>query len=143
MPQGNYDHPGYLVRQMTGGVTTAGANGVSSQITFPWDVRLRNASATVRTAGTSATTGNQVIVIAIGTTYAISGTTTTTGTATQTLGTVALGTGTANTSGTSGDMNAIVKQGAVMAFKNGTDATGVADIKVEFHVDPQGSWVGI
>lgn len=144
MGAGPYDHPSYLTRQsITLGATTAGANGTSQTHTFPNQMRVRNVAAIVRTAGTSATTGNQVIVGVVGTCTQI-GTngTNTIGTATTTLGTIALGTSTALSTGTSGDLNTVLNAGAVLYLKNGTDATGVADVVGELHVDPSAVWVG-
>lgn len=144
MAQGPIDHPSYLTRQSIRlGSTTAGANGTSLLTTFPNITRVRNVAATVQTAGTSATSGNQVIIGVVGTctqwgTTGVS----TVGTATTTLGTVVLGTSAANSTGTSGDLNVTLASGAVLYCKNGTDATGVATVVIEQHVDPVGTWVG-
>lgn len=144
MAQGPYDHPSYLTRQRFGlGVSTAGANGVTGGIVFPWDVRLRTAAAVVRVAGTSSTTGNQAIILAIGTTTQFNTGTAVVGTATQTLGTIALGTVAAYGGGTSTDLNVLVKQGCAILLKNGTDATGTFDVCAEGYIDPTtGTWTG-
>lgn len=122
---GPYDHPAYLARLAVGVTSTAGASGTSGQITFPSAMRLRNCCATVRTAGTSATTGNKVDIFV----------------GTASVGTVALGTGAAGTNGTSGDLNTLVPAGTTVALKNGTDATGVAHVLMEMHIDSTtGTW---
>lgn len=144
MGQGNYDHPSYLARQQVSiGKTTAGANGTSGQRSYTNNQRLRNVSAAVITAGTSATTGNQIIIGCVGTCTQF-GTTGvgTVGTATTTLGTIVLGTSAANVIATSGDLNTCLNAGALLYLKNGTDATGVAEVTGEMHVDPLGTWVG-
>lgn len=145
MGAGNYDHPSYLARQQVSlGRTTAGANGTSPNAkAFTNNQRLRNVTAVVGTAGTSATSGNQVIIGCVGTCTQF-GTTGvgTVGTATTTLGTIVLGTSTANSVATSGDLNVCLNAGAVLYLKNGTDATGVAEVTAEMHVDPLGTWVG-
>lgn len=144
MGQGNYDHPSYLARQqVTLGRTTAGANGTSGVRAFTNNERLRNVVAVVGTAGTSATSGNQIIIGCVGTCTQF-GTTGvgTVGTATTTLGTIVLGTSTALSFATSGDLNVCINAGSVVYLKNGTDATGVAEVTGEMHVDPLGTWVG-
>jgi hypothetical protein len=146
MAQGNYDSPSYLTRQQINlGTTTAGANGTSGGFSFISDMRLRKASLTVRTAGTSATTGNGVIFLCVGTCITGFSTgvgftlTTNTGTTTV-LAITALGSGTANTAVVSADMNTRIQAGSVLLMKNGTDATGVAQVTVEAYIDPEGSW---
>lgn len=125
MPQGNYDHPAYLARHMVSGITVAGASGTSGHMSFPVAVRLRNAAATVRVAGTSAAGGNSVNFFV----------------GTGSVGTIALGTGALGANGTAGDMNTLIPVGTVLAFKNGTDATGVAFVECELHIDPTtGTW---
>lgn len=126
MAKGNYDHPAYLARLMVGPVlTTAGANGTSGYLSFPVAVRLRNVAATVRVAGTSATSGNSCHIFV----------------GTASVGTIALGTGAAGSTGTSGDLNTLVPAGTVIACKNGTDATGVCVAAYEVHIDPTtGTW---
>ena len=104
MPQGNYDHPSYLTRQYDFiGKTTAGANSLQTALyaAYPNAIRLRNAAALVNVAGTSATTGNAVQVLCIGTCTQISTAgVQTVGTGTTTLGSIVLGTSAANTFGT-------------------------------------------
>lgn len=125
MAQGNYDHPSYITRQLVPlGNTTAGANGTSCRTSFPIAMRIRNASVTVVTAGTSATTGNKVDIY----------------NGTSSIGSVTLGTNTAGYVGTSGDLNSTLAVGTVLACKNGTDATGVANVMLEMHIDQSGTW---
>lgn len=127
MGQGPYDHPSYLTRQaLCLGLTTAGNGGTSLRKSFPNDMRIRNISATVQTAGTSASPGHALTVR--------NGTTS--------IGLLALGTATQNGTVTSGDLNFTLPKGSVLNFLNGTDATGVADVVVEAHLDPAGNWVG-
>lgn len=128
---GNYTHPSYLTRQIAYlGVTTAGANGTSTNgWVAPWDINLHQMQAVVKTAGTSATTGNQVILLA--------------GTATVTGATVVLGSSTAGVYGTTGDIAQKITAGTPLYVKNGTDATGVAYVSVEFNINPvSGTWLG-
>lgn len=144
MGQGNYDHPSYLARQQVNlGRTTAGANGTSGARAFTNNERLRNVTAVIGTAGTSATTGNLLIVGCVGTCTQFSAAGVgTVGTATTTLGSITLGTSTALSVATSGDLNVCLNAGAVLYLKNGTDATGVVEVTGEMHVDPLGTWVG-
>jgi hypothetical protein len=141
MATANYDHPSFLTRQfMDAFVTTAGNGAVSGGVAFPWDVRIRNAIATVRTAGTA--TGNQVQILTIGTSYTLTATGTTTNTGTTTVGSIVLGTQAAYATGTSGDLNCRIQQGCVVALKNGTDATGVAYVGIDAYLDPAtASWI--
>lgn len=117
-----YDHPSFLTRQCElVGVTTAGANGTSSGgLVFPWDINVHTVLAVVKTAGTSAGAGNQAILLA----------------GTATLGSVALGTNTAGYVGTSGDLATKVTAGTPLYIKNGTDATGVCWVNIEWNAAP-------
>lgn len=125
MATGAYDHPAFLSRLFVGITTTAGASGTSGQIAFPTAMRLRNCQVTVRTAGSSATTGNKVDIFV----------------GTASVGSVTNGTSAAGSTGTSGDLNTLVPAGTVIATKNGTDATGVAHVVMEMHIDPTtGTW---
>ncbi len=129
MSQGPLDHPAYLARQSVMlGTTTAGANGTTTfGNALPWDVNVHNLVGVVKTAGTSATTGNQLILLA----------------GTATVGAVALGTQTAGSTNTSGDLKTKVTAGTVLYVKNGTDATGVGWLNVEYNIAPDtGTWVG-
>lgn len=146
--QGNYDHPSYLTRQVIGmGATTAGANGTSGTMSMISDMRIRKAAVTVRVAGTSSGAGNQVMLLCIGTSYQGYGTlggtnTLSTNTTTATLGTCALGSSTANTVATFADMDARIVAGSILALKNGTDATGTAEVRMEAYLDPAATWTG-
>jgi hypothetical protein len=146
--QGNYDHPSYLTRQAIGlGVSTAGANGTSGGHAFISNMRLRKVAVTVRTAGTSATTGNSLNLMCLGTYlsgYAtgLTGTALTTTTGTNTLAQIALGSTGALTVTTSTDINVNILAGSVLFYKNGTDATGVCDAIAEMYLDPQATWTG-
>ena len=146
MATGNYDHPSYITTQfMNLGVNTAGANGTSAGWGFSSDLRVRKFTAEVRTAGTSATSGNSAILIYIGTSvagYNLQPVVLTTTTTTATLGTLALGSSTANTVVTSTDMNARLVTGGLLQMKNGTDATGVYAVTLEYHLDPAATWTG-
>lgn len=122
---GAYDHPSYLCRQLIClGVTTAGANGTSCQRAFPVDIRIRNVSAAVVTAGTSAGSGHAVNIYA----------------GTTSIGAIALNTLTAGQNGTSGDLNTTLAAGTNFATKNGTDATGVAAIVLEASIPVGSTW---
>lgn len=144
MAQGNYDHPSYVTRQwFPCDVTTAGANGTSATVSWPYNMRIRKAAATVRTAGTSAGAGNGVTFLYIGTAVTgFTGTALTTSTTTATLGSVALGTSTAGSQVVSSDMDALLIAGGILALKNGTDATGVAKCVLEMYLDPGSQWTG-
>lgn len=146
MGQGNYDHPSYLTRQTFGlGLSTAGASGTSGGRSFISDMRVRKASVTVRTAGTSAAGGNAALICCLGTSitgYNLQPVVLTTNTTTATLGTIALGSSAALTVTTSTDMNALCRAGSVLFLKNGTDATGVFDVTLETYLDPGATWTG-
>lgn len=144
MASGSYDHPSYLTRQMlVMGLNTAGANGTSGGMTFPYNMRVRTMAALVKTAGTSATTGNQVILFAVGTVVTgFAGTALSTSTGTTTIGSLALNTSTAGVTATSTDMNTMIQAGTPIYLKNGTDATGVFNVNVETYIDPSATWTG-
>ena len=147
MASGSYDHPSYLTRQAISLTSTAGANGTSGYKAFISDMRFRKAALTVRTAGTSAGAGNQALLLCIGT-YITgfgtgAGTALTTTTGTNTIGTLGtFGSSAAGVSSTSADLNFRLVAGSVLALKNGTDATGVADCTLEAYLDPEASWTG-
>jgi hypothetical protein len=142
MGQGNYDHPSYITRQIRGlGASTAGANGLSGGVAVVSDTRIRQAIATVRVAGTSASTGHQAILLCVGT-VVNAATGTATSTTTATLAAISLNTLTAYVTNTSSDINQIIKAGSVLLLKNGTDATGTYDVSLECYLDPQAVWTG-
>ena len=144
--QGNYDHPSYITRQAIGlGVTTAGANGTSGGRAFISDMRYRKGAAVVKVAGTS--TGNVVNVVVVGTMVTgyingLLGTALTTSTGTNTMMTITLGSSTAYSVTTSTDCDTKVTAGSVIFLKNGTDATGTADVTLEAYLDPGATWTG-
>lgn len=146
--QGNYDHPSYLTRQQIGlGITTAGNAGTSGGKAFISDMRVRKAIAVVRTAGTSSGAGNAVNILCIGTMvtgYAsgLIGTALTTSSGTNTIGSITLGSSTAYSITTSSDFDTKIVAGSVVVAKNGTDATGVADVTLEMYLDPGATWTG-
>ena len=128
MPQGNYDHPTYLARNVLKFLTIAGANGTSGACVLPWAINVHQMSAVVVTAGTSATTGAQVQLLS--------------GTTSVTSSTIALNTQTAGVSGTTGDLATVIPAGTLISIKNGTDATCVANVTVEYNISPSATWVG-
>lgn len=146
MAQGSYDHPSYLTRQGISIASSAGASGTGGYTSFISDMRLRKISCTVRVAGTSSGAGNVASLLCIGTYISGfgtgAGTALTTNTGTNTLYTFTLGSSTASLVTTSTDMNVRLVAGSVLAIKNGTDATGVADLRVETYLDPEASWTG-
>lgn len=125
MASGSYNHPTYLARHVMVILTTAGANGTSGSIALPWDIDVHQVVATVVTAGTA--TGHKVFVL--------SGTS-------SIGGDVTLSTNTAGVTGTSGDVNTKITQGTLLSVKNGTDATGVARVAIEYNMAPSATWLG-
>lgn len=123
----SYDHPVYTSRETYSLKTTAGANTVNDVFAAFTSMRALAAQTTIRTAGTSATTGHVAI-------YAKVSGTTTTAITTVTLGTSTIGTTTrvelSTTSMAAGDL---------LVCKNGTDATGVSVVTVEAVVIPGAS----
>ena len=123
--QDNYNHPSYITRQMEFlGATTAGANGTSLVQAAPTAMRVRRATTVVKTAGTASTAAVNVISL--------------NGTTTSTLGSVTVGTAAANTVFNIADMNFALAAGALLYFTNGADATGVSNVMIEWHLDPNG-----
>lgn len=144
MPQGNYDHPSYLTRQYDFlGRTTAGTNSLQTLLyaTYPNNIRVRNVSALVGTAGTATTNVVKVLCIGTCTTFSAAGVGTQ-GTGTTSLGQCVLSTSTAGVVATSGDCNATINAGSILALQTGADGTGVANVTVEFHTDPLATWLG-
>ena len=131
MASDNYNHPSYITRQMEiCGKTTAGASGTTLLGGFPTAMRVRRMSALVTVAGTSAVTG------AFLQPYAYDGTSTYTAT-----GSIATGSSAVNAVVTSADLNFLVPANAALYVKNGTDASAVAIVTAEIHLDPtNGSW---
>ena len=127
MGQGSYDHPSYITRQQIAlGRTTAGASGVSIQAAFPSAMRLRTVTASVVTAGTTASAASGFIIK--------SGTTA--------LGTISLSTNIAGVVASLADVNAIIPTGTVLSVTNGADATVVGYLTAEMYLDQAASWTG-
>ena len=123
MANGPYDHPSYLTRQQICiGKTTAGNGTVSLQFSPLSTLRIRNVSAAVVTAGTSA---GHILTIKNGTTS---------------VGAITLSTSAAGVVGTSGDINVTLAAGSNLSITNGTDATGIAQVTLEAFLDPSASW---
>lgn len=133
MSQGNYDHPSYIVRQnLPLGKTSAGAAGTSILYSPQSAMRLRSMTASVFTAGTVVGTGVGAAGVAVNVFVgsAITG------------GTVSLSTNAKGVFGTTGDLNYAVPAGGTIGIVNGTDATFVATVQLEYHNDPVGTWLG-
>lgn len=128
MATGAYDAPQYTVAEVFNLTTTAGANTVQTQkfVAFA-ALQLKAVQATAITAGTSATTGHCAILKVI----------TAGGTTTTAVGTVALGTSSANvTTNTAFASTATMAQGDILTITNGTDATGVIALAIEYRTQP-------
>lgn len=133
MGQGNYDHPSYLTRQqMVLGKTTAGAGGTSILATFPSAIRVRTLNAGIITAGTVVGTGVGAAGVAVSLYN---------GTAVVN-GTVSLSTNAKGVWGTTADLNYTIPAGGTLAIVNGTDATFVATVGIEYYLDPAATWTG-
>lgn len=125
-----YDHPDYQVVRVGNFACAAGANAVSvNKFIAHTDVILKGYGAAVVTAGTSADGGNGI------TFKTIKGQ----GTATTSVGAVALGTLTAAQylDGTFADV--ALAKGEQVTLTNGTDATGAALAWIEYVVKPGAS----
>ena len=129
---GNYDHPSYITHQMDNlGKSTAASAGTSLQVAYPSNVRIRNASFVVNTAGLTATAAVSL--------YASNQAVTTT----TLLGTLTLGTSTANTVTTIGDLNYALTNTNFIFLKNSADSAIVVTPTLEVHIDPNGgTWSG-
>jgi hypothetical protein len=127
MGTGRYDHPAYLVPQWQHfGKTTAGAAGTSIRHTPPYAIRIKSVTAGVVTAGTVAGAAAGIVIQQDGTAK----------------GTISLSTNVAGVFGTAGGLDFTVPAGGTLAFVNGTDATFVADVSMEYKIDPAASWTG-
>lgn len=125
LTQGNYQDPSYNCRQIEFlGATTAGTNGTSLVQACPTPMRIRRATVTVKTAGTASTAAVNFISL--------------NGTTTSTLGSASTGTSTANTVVQVSDMNFALATGALLYTTNGADGTGVSNVILEWHLDPNG-----
>lgn len=146
------DHPSYLTRQT---LDVAVAANTALTYTFPFDIRVRSALVTVRTAGTA---GGKVTLIGLGTSvqypnvanFAIgtatgqagSITSVTTNTTTTTLGTATTGAAAAGVYQNMGDLNVKIPAGQQLQF-SATDIQIAYNASVEYYIDPQFSaWTG-
>lgn len=113
-----YDSPDFNLKRERVHLTTAGASAVTGKFTSFATLLLKRMKANVITAGTSSGAGNKVDLYV----------------GTASVATVTLGSSTADTVSSDVDLTAIaaVAPGTVISFKNGTDATGVAGICLEF-----------
>lgn len=114
-----YDHPNILVRREHSIIATAGATTAFGKIRNYQAMRLKGAHATVITAGTNAGHGYDVY----------SGTTS--------VGTIPLGTATAGSTVSVDLSNAAVAAGDYMEIKSLVDATGIAEVVLEYGADAQ------
>ena len=124
MPDMTYDHPEYLVAKGHSITTTAGNGTVGGRFVAYTDTILKSAQVVAVTAGTTA--GHTL------TFRVISGN----GTTTTSVGSVTLSTSSANTSTNVSLGNAAMTKGDVLTITNGTDATGVAAVSVEYRTRP-------
>jgi hypothetical protein len=114
-----YDHPNHLVHREHSISPSAGATTVSGKMRNFMAMRLKAAHATVTTAGTAAGHGYDVY----------SGTTS--------IGTIPLSTNTAGYTVSVDLLNAAVAKGDTMEIRSLADATGVADVVLEYTADAQ------
>lgn len=113
-----YDNPNALLKRERIHLTTAGNATVTGKFVSFATLKLQRMKANVVTAGTSSGAGNKVDLYV----------------GTSSVATVALGSSTADVVSADVDLTALsaVAPGTVISFKNGTDATGVASICLEF-----------
>jgi hypothetical protein len=123
-------------------VSVAGSAGVSAQVSFPYNVRLRKAVDCVRIAGSGASQVRRLIYIGTSVQGFTGTTALTTTTTTATLGSVTIGTTAANTVATYADMDALLYTGGVLAVQNGTDTAGTGKTMLELYLDPSATWTG-
>lgn len=123
-----YDHPAYRVPGCVAFITTAGNGSVGARFTAFADMLIKSAQCTVVTAGTSATTGHGL------TFRSIKGQ----GTATTSVGSVALNTQTAavTTNVEFSGSGVSLLRGESITATNGTDATGVVSVTYEYVLQP-------
>lgn len=130
MAQGDYTHPSYLARHVLQFLTTSGANGTSGALVLPWDIDVHQMCAYVVTAGTSSGAGNQVFLLS--------------GTSSVASSSITLGSSTAGVNGTTGDLATKIPALTTISLKNGTDATGVVRVTLEYNINPTtGTWLGV
>lgn len=113
-----YDSPDFLLHRERVHQTVAGASGVSGKFVSFATLLLKRMKAVVVTAGTSSGAGNKVDLYVD----------------TNSVATVTLGSSTAGVVSADVDLSAVaaVAPGSVVSFKNGTDATGVAAVTLEY-----------
>ena len=113
-----YDHPHYTVRREHSIRATAGATtefGIRRQ----WNpVKLKAAHAVVLVAGTATTHGYDIF------------------NGTDSVGTISLGTSTAGSIASSVTLNSEVLANDTISIKSLADATGTADVVLEYEVSP-------
>lgn len=117
-----YDQTDFTLKRERVHITTAGNATVSGKFTSFATLLLKRMNAMVITAGTSATTGNKVDLYV----------------GTASVASITLGSDVAGTLEANVDLTALaaVAVGTPVSFKNGTDATGVASVTLEYTEQP-------
>ena len=117
-----YDQTDYTLKREKTVITTAGNAAVSGKFVSFATLLLKRMNAMVITAGTSATTGNKVDLYV----------------GTASVASITLGSDVAATLEAAVDLSALaaVPAGTPVSFKNGTDATGVASVCLEYTEQP-------
>jgi hypothetical protein len=116
MAKARYDSPIYQARHLMHIPLAAGSGGTSGRHAPAVDILVRNVMAVVHVAGTSAGHGHTIRV------------------GTNSIGTLAMGTTAINGTVSSGDLKQKVSKGQVLNFLNGTDATGVSHVSIEYQI---------
>lgn len=123
----SYDHPAYRAVLGQSHHCIAGANAVSiNRFNAYQRAIIKSVTGTVLTAGTSAGAGNGVIVKAV----------TAAGATTTAIATISLNTLTSGQAVNVVPSATTLAQGEYLTFTNGTDATGVANVAVEYVLNP-------
>lgn len=124
-----YDNPNQQVHLPVGAATTAaGAAAVGGRFVAFTDMNAKAIQVTVVTAGTSATTGNALIVKK------------TSNATVTTLATVTLGSSTAGVTTNVSLSDTALAAGDYLSVTNGTDATGVAALVYEVAFVPSSNF---
>jgi hypothetical protein len=123
---GKYDHPAYLAVDHIDIQGVAGASGTTGYKAWPNALRLRGACATIQTAGTTTGAASSYIIV--------NGTTP--------IGTTVFGTSAKGVVVTISDLNSLLPANTTLSVVTGTDATVVAVVTIEKHIDPSGTWTG-
>lgn len=118
-----YDKPNATIRREDCFLTVAGAAAVGARFATYQKKRLKAVHATVVTAGTSNSPGH-ALTIKNGTTS---------------IGLLALGTQTAGSIVSATGLDNAVASMALLSVTNGTDATGVALVTYEYHMEHDAS----